>query len=85
MERKRRCRWIDQAELGPVVVVWGRNGCVVRECPRSVISADSLSWLEEYHIWRMCPTTPLTHLEARKAEAFLIIEAERRKEIGNGE
>lgn len=50
-----------------------------------MISAESQSWLEEYQVWRMCPTTPLTRLEARKAEAFLIIEGERLKEMGDGE
>ena len=66
-------------------MIWGRKGHVAHECPKSLISADSLSWLEQYQVWRIHPAQPLTEMDARSAEAFLILEGERLREKAKGE
>ena len=72
-------------ENEPAAIVWARNGVTTTSCPRSQASADSLTWIEEYPIWRMTGRAGLLRLPARKAEAFLALEAEWMKEKQHGE
>ena len=60
--------------------VWVRRKAVTTSCPRSYVSADSLSWLEQYLAWRAGGGGSLIDLPARMAEAFLILEQEWREE-----
>jgi hypothetical protein len=72
-------------ESEPAVIVWARKAAIARSCPRSSISADSLTWLEEYHVWRMTGKSGLLEMPSRKAEAFLALESEWMKEKQDGE
>lgn len=58
---------------------------MAERCPRSVITAESYAWLEEYEIWRTCRTPSLLEMNARKADAFWILENERARECANGQ
>ncbi len=49
------------------------------QCPKSLISAQSLEWLEEFAAWR-AGYLPKTALSARQIEAFQILEHELFKE-----
>ena len=58
---------------------------MAERCPRSMITADSYAWLEEYEIWRTDRTPSLLKMTARKADAFWILENERAREFANGQ
>ena len=72
-------------ENEPPAIVWARNGVMAMSCPRSMASADSLTWIDEYHIWRMTGRKDLLKMPARKAEALLTLETEWTKEKQHGE
>jgi hypothetical protein len=58
----------------PVHVVWARGDVFTDECPKSSITAQSLTWVEEYFMWkRLCLDLRLD-LNIRTAEAFLVLE-----------
>src|SRR5690606_33593965 len=69
LERTRRCAWIKNPQPEPPKVVWARRGALSERCPRSVITAESLAWIEEFEIWRIARTPSLLELDARKADA----------------
>jgi len=43
-------------------------------CPKSLISAESLGWIEEFLVWKRLRLDLRSNLSARQAEAFLILE-----------
>lgn len=82
MEKQRRCGWVAGAKEGPERVVWARRGIAVSECPRSLITAESLRRVEEFHVWKLSGrlVEPLT---ARQVEALCVLENEWRKELAD--
>jgi hypothetical protein len=65
-------------------VVWARGGVAVTECPRSVVTAESIGLVEEFFVWRRVGTA-LGELTARQVEAFVILENAMEQEKRNGE
>jgi hypothetical protein len=53
-------------------------------CPRSIITSQSVTWLEEYLVRRRLGGPDLEKLGAREAEAFLILEAQWEAEVDRG-
>jgi hypothetical protein len=43
-------------------------------CPKSFITAQSLGWIEEFLVWKRLGLSVSFDLEARQAEAFIILE-----------
>ena len=54
--------------------VWARRHVSTSVCPRSYITADSDTLLEEYFVRRRLSGMDLARLTARQADAFLVIE-----------
>ena len=52
------------------------------ECPKSLVTARSVEWLEKFFAWKFAGGGALDELEAREADAFLTLEREWR-EAGN--
>src|SRR5690606_32879292 len=50
LEKKRRCSWIGPPD--PSRVVWARADVRLGTCPKSYITAQSIDWLERYHVQR---------------------------------
>ena len=46
------------------------------ECPKSYVSAQSLAWIDEFALWRRNPAAGYAETEAKKLDAFLILEAQ---------
>lgn len=46
----------------------------VDECPKSMITAQSISWIEEYLVWRRLGLRVNLESSVRQIEAFLILE-----------
>ncbi len=65
-------------------VVWARRRVSTDQCPTSVISAQSLAWIEQFYVWkRLGPNYP-SELSAREVEAFLILDQEAQAEVSHG-
>ncbi len=61
-------------------MVWARNGFAITECPKSYVSSQSLSLLEEYAVWKAVGPVAFGMLTARQAEAFHALDLELTKE-----
>jgi hypothetical protein len=51
------------------------------QCPKSLITADSLTFIEEFQVWKRFGCTDISAMHARKVEALSILENEWQKEI----
>jgi len=65
-------------------IVWGRKRMHVDECPKSLVTGESLSLLEEFFVRRRLEIPDSLDLEARKVEAFLILRDLMEKEQRSG-
>lgn len=79
LERKRNCGFVGEPTNGRVV--WVGGGVAAERCPKSIISAASLSWLEEFHTWRRVPAQALFDWDARTVEAMLLLDEQSRKGV----
>jgi len=61
--------------------VWARGGVSTTECPKSLISADSLVFLEEFNIWKRFGCGDARRMNARVADAIALLEDELRLEL----
>src|SRR5260370_36953069 len=52
LERKRRCGWLPEALEAPAQIVWARKQVATDVCPKSLITAASLGWIEAFLIWK---------------------------------
>src|SRR5690242_4213425 len=83
LESKRRCGWLPKAapERG---VVWARKHASTRTCPKSFITAQSLTWIEQFLVWRNLGYQRDAETNARDLEAFLLLQHELNLEIKRG-
>lgn len=80
LERKRRCGFLPAAERGEPRLVWIRKRAQAEECPKSLATGESLSWLEEFFVRRRLGIPDGTGIPARKVDAFLILREEMERE-----
>ena len=73
LESKRRCGFLPVEARGEPRVVWGRKQTHVDECPKTFVTAGSLALLEEFFVRRRLGVPDSIDTEARKIEAFLIL------------
>ena len=84
LELKRRCGWLgmkDEAEGPPV---WARRGIALGRCPKSYITAESLTLVEEFAVRRRLGGVNAADLTARQVEAFAILEGALAEELKDG-
>lgn len=74
LEFKRRCGWVPKALVTPAHIVWSRRQVASDICPTSLITAQSMGWMEEFFVWKRLRLSFPPELSARQAEAFLILE-----------
>jgi hypothetical protein len=84
LQTRRRCGWSAATIQSPERVVWARKGMATTVCPKALITAQSLAWLEEFLVRRKLDQPWPEELRARDAEAFLILEAECEVEARDG-
>ncbi len=84
LEEKRRCGWLPEERRGAGRLVWVRGRVGAEECPKSLVTAHSVEWLERFLAWKFAGGGALDELEAREADAILTLEREWR-EAGNGQ
>ncbi len=54
------------------------------ECPKSLVTAESIEFLELFFTWKRTSGGRWQDLRARELDAFLTIEEEWRAEVANG-
>jgi hypothetical protein len=54
--------------------VWVRKGVAITTCPKSYITAESLTLVEDYLVRRRLNGIEFSELSGRQVEAFLILE-----------
>jgi hypothetical protein len=65
--------------------VWARDGVIACQCPKSIITAQSVSFVEQFRIWKEFGGGAPWSLEAKTAEAILFLEEAWRKENKHGQ
>lgn len=76
LERKRRCGFVKGLRDEPERAIWARKHVVAVSCPKSLISADSLAWIEEFYAWKLAGGIDCQTMSARQADAFAVLERE---------
>jgi hypothetical protein len=80
LEAKRRCGFLPADKRGSPHIVWGRKQTQAEECPKSMVTGESLALLEEFFVRRRLGMRDSLELEARKVDAFLILRDEVERE-----
>ena len=65
--------------------VWARKHVAVSMCPKSYITAESLSMLDEFFLRRRLGPMDPTRISARQADAFVVLEDAIAAEIRDGQ
>lgn len=84
LETKRNCGFLGQLQSGREKVVWTRKQASTTRCPKSVITPQSLQWLEEFFAWKFAGRDAMGELSAKDVDAFCTLETELRAEAGDG-
>jgi len=67
-------------------VVWASGGAATDECPKSLMTPESLEWVEKFFTWKFGGSAEgFTELPARDADAFLTLEKEWRAGLSDGQ
>lgn len=80
LEAKRRCGFIPPEKRGPRKLVWVRGRVSSEECPKSLVTPESVERLEKFLGWKFAGGGSLVDLLAKEADAFLVLEGEWRAE-----
>jgi hypothetical protein len=76
---------LPDEQRGAPRIVWGRKQTHSEECPKSLVTGESLALLEEFFVRRRLGMQDSPELEARKVDAFLILRDEMEREERDGE
>ncbi len=77
----RRCAFEGEEVPKSAPPVWARRGISTQQCPKSLITAESLRLLEEFQIWKRFGCADVWAMTARTVEAISLLEDQWRKEI----
>lgn len=80
LEVKRRCGFLPAEGRGEPRLVWARKRARAEECPKSLITGESLALLEEFFVRRRLGMVDGMETPARKVDAFLILREEMERE-----
>jgi hypothetical protein len=81
LEARRRCGFLPAELRGAKRIVWARGPASTEECPKSLVTPESIELLERFLAVRAWGWKDPT---AREADAFLVLEQELRMEESNG-
>lgn len=71
--RIRNCAWTEQPQQARKIV-WTRAGIVTGHCPKSLITAQSLEWLEMFFAWKALGGGVPWSMHAKSVDALLVLE-----------
>jgi hypothetical protein len=85
LETKRRCGFLPEDQRGEQRIVWGRKQTESEECPKSLVTGESLAFVEEFFVRRRLGIQQdFPEMEARKVDAFLILRDQMEREELDG-
>ncbi len=87
LEVKRRCGFLPDEQRGKPQIVWGRKQTQTDECPKSLVTGESLAMVEEFFVRRRLgagDSIGIAAVAARKVDAFLILRDEMEREERDG-
>ena len=87
LDVKRRCGFLPDEKRGEPRIVWGRKQTQTDECPKSLVTGESLAMVEEFFVRRRLGVEDSIGIEvmaARKVDAFLILRDEMEREERDG-
>ena len=85
LEKKRRCGWLPPEPAAKNRPVWARGGIALETCPKSYVSAESLTLVEEFMVRKRVGTRGVEGLSAKQVEAFLILQEQLAAENKHGQ
>ncbi len=80
LEKKRRCGFLPENERGEPRLVWARKSAQAEECPKSLVTGESLAFVEEFFVRRQLGMADTLGMAARKVDAFVILRREMERE-----
>ena len=80
LETRRRCGFLPGEARGEPRLVWARKRAHAEECPKTMVTGESLSLLEEFFVRRRLGMVDGMETPARKVDAFLILHEEMERE-----
>jgi hypothetical protein len=80
LDVRRRCGFLAEEKRGPRKMVWARARVSSEECPKSLVTLESVGLLEKFFAWKFAGGGSLMEMAAKEADAFLILEGEWRAE-----
>lgn len=84
LEKRRHCGFLGLADTDPQAVVWARKGVAASSCPKSYITGESESRLEDFLVRQRLGGLHVRGLNARQTEAFVILDQALRAELNDG-
>lgn len=76
LEKRRRCRLLPGLEEGSERAIWARKHVVATSCPKSSITPESLSWIDDFCAWKLAGGMDYRTMSARQVDAFCVLERE---------
>ena len=64
--------------------MWARGEVISMQCPKSVVTSQSLDYLEKFRLWITAGGGALWDIDAKCADAILLLNEEWHKETENG-
>ena len=80
----RNCAWVEGKQGSDRRAVWARGGVFSAHCPKSVVTAQSMYWLEVFRWWKQCGGGGLWQMDAKAADAVMVLEQAWRMENERG-
>ncbi len=76
---------MPENERGEDKVVWARKRASTMECPKTVVTAESLSMLDTFHAWKILGAADLQEMTAREVDGLMTLEREYQAERKDAE
>jgi len=84
LAKARRCAWLKEIDEGPARPIFVRRQTVAFRCPKSIITAQSFTFVEQFAAWKRFGGD-LWSIDAKSADALGALEEESLKEMKNEE
>ena len=85
LAKVRNCAWLTPEPPKNSKPVWTRGGVFSVQCPKSVITAQSLSYIDQFRVWKEFGGESLLSMEVKTAEALAVLEGAWQMEKQRGE
>lgn len=80
----RHCAWVDESKPVNTKAVWARKNIVSSQCPKSIISVQSKTFLQHFRLWKQFGGGYPWWVDAKTADALLVLDEAWREEEQNG-